>query len=231
MAGTLASIPTASQPDLRSLLESLPNKARLFDVARHFGVAVPQKGTKTELSSLLAGSQQLGLRSLVEWMHRDELRLACQRRGLSADSRARSELEARVRLMIDANHGLAKTYTAPKEPIKDDSRVIELRRLHEEADRAVLDAYGWADIEVPPYCSKTDAEHAAVKAFEDEVIDRLFALNAERAAQELAASNDQSKSAATSKPKNAAQSEPKRATTAVKQKSKKPTPQGQGSLF
>ena len=35
-----------------------------------------------------------------------------------------------------------------------------------------------------PYCPVTDEEWAAVQAFEDEVIDRLFALNAERAAEE-----------------------------------------------
>ena len=49
-------------------------------------------------------------------------------------------------------------------------------------DRAVLDAYGWSDIEVPPFTTpSTPAERAAMEAFEDEVIDRLFVLNAERA--------------------------------------------------
>jgi ERCC4-related helicase len=81
---------------VRSLLESLPTRARLFDVARHFGVAVPQKGTKAELSITLAGSQQIGLRNLVEWMGRDELRLACEKHGLNADSRARSALAGRL---------------------------------------------------------------------------------------------------------------------------------------
>ena len=51
-------------------------------------------------------------------------------------------------------------------------------------DRAVLDAYGWTDIAVPPFCPKTDADRAALQAFEDEVIDRLYVLNAERAAEE-----------------------------------------------
>ncbi|MCA9700011.1 MAG: hypothetical protein KC431_20975, partial [Myxococcales bacterium] len=47
-----------------------------------------------------------------------------------------------------------------------------------------LDAYGWTDLEVPPYCPKTQAERDAHKAFEDEVIDRLYVLNAERAREE-----------------------------------------------
>jgi hypothetical protein len=43
---------------------------------------------------------------------------------------------------------------------------------------------GWAEVAVPPHCPTTDEERAAVQAFEDEEIDRLFVLNAERAAEE-----------------------------------------------
>jgi hypothetical protein len=86
--------------------------------------------------------------------------------------------------MVDTNQGLTKTYNALKDPSCEDPRILELRALHEEMDRAVLAAYGWSDIAVPPYCPKTDDDRAALQAFEDEVIDRLFGLNAERAAQE-----------------------------------------------
>lgn len=68
--------------------------------------------------------------------------------------------------------------------------IHHLRQLHEDLDRAVLAAYGWSDIPVPPYCPPrpTDrADQAAVAAFEDAIIDRLFALNAERASEEAAA--------------------------------------------
>ena len=52
-------------------------------------------------------------------------------------------------------------------------------------DRAVLRAYGWVHIEVPPYVTpQTDSERQALESFEDEVIDRLFVLNAERAREE-----------------------------------------------
>ena len=62
-------------------------------------------------------------------------------------------------------------------------------RLREERERAVLAAYGWEDVVVPPYGTPgTDAEGVAVARFEDEVIDRLFALNAQRAAEEKAVS-------------------------------------------
>ncbi|WP_437329965.1 DNA methyltransferase [Sorangium sp. So ce381] len=92
--------------------------------------------------------------------------------------------ETRARFMVDTNQGLTKTYNALKDPGNDDPRILELRALHEEMDRAVIAAYGWSDIAVPPYCPKTDDDRAAVQSFEDEVIDRLFVLNAERAEQE-----------------------------------------------
>src|SRR5690606_23960902 len=75
--------------------------------------------------------------------------------------------EARAGFMVETDQGLTKTYNALKDPGCIDPRVLELRRLHEEMDRAVLAAYGWSDLEVPPYCPLNDAERAAVKAFED----------------------------------------------------------------
>ena len=71
-----------------------------------------------------------------------------------------------------------------KDPAADDPRILDLRRLHEDMDRAVLAAYGWPGIPVPPYCPLTDADRAALQAFEDDVIDRLYVLNAERAREE-----------------------------------------------
>jgi len=58
--------------------------------------------------------------------------------------------ETRAAFMVDTDQGLTKTYNALKDPDNDDPRILELRRLHEEMDRAVLDAYGWDDIPVPP---------------------------------------------------------------------------------
>jgi hypothetical protein len=95
--------------------------------------------------------------------------------------------ERRARLMQESAQGLTDTYNDLKDPDYDSDRlaaVEELRVLHEQLDRAVLAAYGWNDIEVPPFCPKTDAAQAAFARFEDTVIDRLFALNAQRAAEE-----------------------------------------------
>ncbi|TKC98153.1 Eco57I restriction-modification methylase domain-containing protein [Polyangium fumosum] len=91
---------------------------------------------------------------------------------------------ARARFMVDTNQGLTKTYNALKDPACEDGRILDLRRLHEDMDRAVLAAYGWSDIPVPPFCPLTDADREALQAFEDEVIDRLYVLNAERAREE-----------------------------------------------
>ena len=92
--------------------------------------------------------------------------------------------EVRAKFMVDTQQGLTKTYNALKDPSCTNPRILELRRLHEATDRAVLDAYGWTDIAVPPYCPLSDADKQAIQAFEDEVIDRLYVLNAERARDE-----------------------------------------------
>lgn len=93
--------------------------------------------------------------------------------------------EKRAKYMVDTQQGLTQTYNQLKDPQCTEPRVEELRRLHEAMDRAVLDAYGWKDIEVPPYGTPvTHEERKALERFEDEVIDRLFELNSQRAAEE-----------------------------------------------
>jgi hypothetical protein len=116
--------------------------------------------------------------------------------------------DVRARLMVNADQGLTATYNQLKDPDcapdrpEDLAVICQLRQLHEELDRAVLAAYGWSDIPVPPYCPATDAERAAVALFEDTVIDHLFALNAERAAEER-------RTLGTATPKPVAASKPK----------------------
>ena len=92
--------------------------------------------------------------------------------------------DLRAQYMVDTNRGLTKTYNTITDPECAEREVIELRRLHEALDRAVLDAYGWTDIVVPPYCPVNDGDRHALQVFEDEVIDRLYLLNAERAQDE-----------------------------------------------
>ncbi|MFO0558011.1 MAG: DNA methyltransferase [Polyangiales bacterium] len=93
---------------------------------------------------------------------------------------------ARAKYMVDENVGLTITYNRLKDAANTEPRVVELRALHEEMDRAVLRAYGWEDLvaRVPPYCVSGEADKRAVEAFESEVIERLFGLNARRAEEE-----------------------------------------------
>ena len=95
--------------------------------------------------------------------------------------------EARATYMVETRQGLTQTYNKLKDPECNDPEILHLRELHLEMDRAVLTAYGWTNLlaKVPPFPTPhTEAEKRALAAFEDAVIDRLFALNAERAAAE-----------------------------------------------
>jgi hypothetical protein len=92
---------------------------------------------------------------------------------------------ARAEYMKTKDQGLTATYNELKDPANRDPEVEKLRALHVELDRAVLKAYGWTDVKVPPYTTpETEAERAALEVFEDDVLDRLFTLNAQRAALE-----------------------------------------------
>ncbi len=90
----------------------------------------------------------------------------------------------RARYMVDTNQGLTQTYNRLIDAECDDEKILELRLLHEEMDRAVLDAYGWTDLTVPPFCPLNAEEQKALEQFQDAVIDRLFVLNAQRAEEE-----------------------------------------------
>jgi len=93
--------------------------------------------------------------------------------------------EFRAKYMVDNDQGLTTTYNELKDPECQKEEIEALRKLHEEMDRAVLEAYGWSDIDVPPYGTPvSEKEKRALQDFEDEVIDRLFVLNAVRAKEE-----------------------------------------------
>jgi len=88
--------------------------------------------------------------------------------------------EERRTFMSENSCGLTQTYNFLKDPGCTDHAVGRLRRLHRELDRAVLHAYGWDDLEVPPYCTGP-YETTAIGQFHDELLDRLALLNVERA--------------------------------------------------
>ena len=57
--------------------------------------------------------------------------------------------EFRADLMVRHNQGLTSTYNRFHDPDERNPDILELRQLHGQMDRAVLDAYGWSDIDTP----------------------------------------------------------------------------------
>ena len=112
-------------------------------------------------------------------------------------TQGRSYYEFRAKNMVDRAEGLTKTYNLFHDIYDTDSGVEKLRELHTAMDRAVLDVYGWSDI--PTDCQflleyeidkatwgrkKRPYRYRWPDAVRDEVLARLLALNAERAAEE-----------------------------------------------
>ncbi len=103
----------------------------------------------------------------------------------------------RAQLMITRNEGLTKTYNRFHDRAETKPDITELRRLHADMDAAVLRAYGWDDLadEADPVFNEQEGDDGKkIKTrfdwpadFKDEVLARLLALNATRAAQERAA--------------------------------------------
>lgn len=146
----------------------------------------------------------------------------------------------RANLMVANNQGLTATYNRFHDPEETDAGILRLRQLHDEMDRAVLDAYGWTDLQ--PTCAflldhddDEDGDDPATPRrrkkpwryrwpdeVRDEVLARLLALNAERAAEERlrGAAAEQAARKAAAKAQGAL-AKPKKAAT----------DSGQGSLF
>lgn len=49
--------------------------------------------------------------------------------------------------MLGRSWGLTTTYNAVHSPAVRDAEIVELREIHEAIDHAVLDAYGWSDLD------------------------------------------------------------------------------------
>jgi hypothetical protein len=62
----------------------------------------------------------------------------------------REYYEFRATLMVKNNEGLTKTYNRFHDPNETSPDIQRLRKLHSAMDRAVLDAYGWQDLQ--PSC-------------------------------------------------------------------------------
>ncbi len=89
----------------------------------------------------------------------------------------------------EINHRTAIEFTAKEKLIHEQGLISVLSQLHDDLDAAVFDAYGWSDLApalvgqpggTTPLPDKPEAQTAA----EEELLTRLVALNAERAAEE-----------------------------------------------
>ena len=99
--------------------------------------------------------------------------------------------EHRAALMAANNQGLTKICNRFHDPNDDDPGILRLRDLHAAMDRAVLAAYGWSD--VPTACEflpdHEDDPSSRIRyrwpdAVQNDILARLLALNATRAAAE-----------------------------------------------
>jgi hypothetical protein len=100
----------------------------------------------------------------------------------------------RAALMLARNEGITRIYNRFHDRREAAADIVRLRGLHEELDRAVLCAYGWddlADRAVPRFLDEANEDDHKYQGrlfwpaeFRDEVLGRLLALNAERAAAE-----------------------------------------------
>ena len=97
--------------------------------------------------------------------------------------------EFRGRAMLENDEGMTKTYNRFHDPQEDSQAVLELRKLHEGLDRAVLAAYGWSDIPTDSDFfedydagegKKTAWRYRWPDAVENQVLERLLALHEHR---------------------------------------------------
>ena len=118
----------------------------------------------------------------------------------SLEAAGKAYYEHRAALMVRNDEGMTKTYNRFHDPYENDPEISQLRELHTAMDRAVLGAYGWTDI--PTDCDylldyeideatwgrkKKPYRYRWPDPVRDEVLARLLALNAERAAEEARA--------------------------------------------
>ncbi len=110
--------------------------------------------------------------------------------------------EFRANLMVKNNEGLTKTYNRFHDPDESSRDILKLRELQAAMDRAVLDAYGWSELQptcefLLDYQEDEDEDEAGggrrrkkpwryrwPDDFRDEVLARLLELNRQRAEQE-----------------------------------------------
>jgi hypothetical protein len=106
----------------------------------------------------------------------------------------------RADLMVRNNEGLTKTYNRFHDPNEDSPDIVRLRELHAAMDRAVLDVYGWHNIQptcefVPEFDDEEDEDDNGrpkkkkyrckwPESLHDQVLAGLLELNRQRAEEQ-----------------------------------------------
>jgi hypothetical protein len=125
--------------------------------------------------------QAARIRSLAEHLDTHRKRQQAQHPGLT--------LTGMYNVLDKLRSG--EPFTAKERTIHEQGLVSVLRQLHDDLDAAVLNAYGWSDL-LPllrvSHGNDSPAEGQtrddAKRAFDESILERLVALNAERAAEE-----------------------------------------------
>ena len=116
----------------------------------------------------------------------------------SLEGIGRSYYEFRTEIMLRRSEGLTATYNRFHDPEEENSDILRLRELHAQMDRAVLDSYGWPDIQpkcefLLDYEEEEDEEDNGPRRrrkpwryrwpdeIRDEVLARLLEVNRQRA--------------------------------------------------
>lgn len=111
------------------------------------------------------------------------------------EAAGRTYHDHRAALMVARDEGLTKTYNRFHDRDEKSPDILELRRLHDAMDHAVLRAYGWEDLiplAVPVFLDETNEDDHKYQGryfwpaeIRDTVLARLLALNAERHEEEM----------------------------------------------
>lgn len=124
----------------------------------------------------------------------------------SLESIGRAYDHFRSGVLRSTGEGLTEVYNRFHDPNEDSPDIVRLRELHAAMDRAVLDAYGWQDIQpvcefIPEFDDEEDEDdngrskkkkyrYKWPEAIHDEVLARLLELNRQRAEEERRAAEE-----------------------------------------
>ena len=112
-----------------------------------------------------------------ETLPRPAQTLELSRLGLSVDAERRD-------VMLARGLGLTKLYNQVHDPSVADLAIVRLRQIHEQIDYAMLDAYGWTDLDpqVGHWPTKIGTRWTVSPTTRFELLDRLLIENHRRAA-------------------------------------------------